>query len=85
MERESDEECPFLREERVVFCKAFPLSKVLPLEKVFDKENLCLLGWKRRYTSFVRLRRAKPETQLRTVERFGGGCGMRSGSSAGFS
>lgn len=38
----SDENCPFLQEEKVVFCKAFPMKKVLPLEKIFDKENICL-------------------------------------------
>ena len=35
-------ECPFLREEKVVFCTAFPVKKMLPLEKIFDKENMCL-------------------------------------------
>ncbi len=42
MEPENHEECPFLREEKVVFCKAFPLKKILPLQKIFDKENLCV-------------------------------------------
>jgi glycine cleavage system H protein len=37
-----NENCPFLKEERVVFCKAFSLRKILPLEKIFDKENICL-------------------------------------------
>lgn len=31
-----------MREEKVVFCKAFPLKKILPLEKIFEKESLCL-------------------------------------------
>jgi glycine cleavage system H protein len=35
-------ECPFLKEEKVVFCRAFPVKKMLPLEKIFDKENMCL-------------------------------------------
>ncbi len=35
-------ECPFLKEEKVVFCKAFPLKKILPLERIFEKENICL-------------------------------------------
>lgn len=36
------QECPFLKEEKVVFCKAFPLKKILPLDKIFDRENICL-------------------------------------------
>jgi hypothetical protein len=44
----SKKECPFLKEEKVVFCKAFPLKKMLPLDKIFDKENICL---KREYVS----------------------------------
>jgi glycine cleavage system H protein len=42
METANHEECPFLREEKVVFCKAFPLKKILPLQKIFEKENLCV-------------------------------------------
>jgi hypothetical protein len=41
-------ECPFLKEEKVVYCKAFPLKKMLPLDKIFDKENICL---KKEYVS----------------------------------
>ncbi len=26
----------------MVFCKAFPLKKMLPLDRVFDKENICM-------------------------------------------
>ena len=36
------QECPFLKEEKVVFCRAFPVKKMLPLERIFDKENMCL-------------------------------------------
>lgn len=38
----NNDECPFLKEEKVIFCKAFPLRKILPLEKIFEKENICM-------------------------------------------
>lgn len=34
--------CPFLKEEKVAFCRAFPLRKPLPCDRIYTKENLCL-------------------------------------------
>ncbi len=33
--------CPFLKEERVAFCRAFPVRKMLPFDKIYAKESLC--------------------------------------------
>jgi glycine cleavage system H protein len=42
MEREkSRERCPFLKEERVVFCRAYPLKKALPFDRISEEENIC--------------------------------------------
>ncbi|MCX8021595.1 MAG: glycine cleavage system protein H [Syntrophorhabdaceae bacterium] len=35
------EDCPFLKEKKVVYCKAYPLKKMLPLDRLFEDENLC--------------------------------------------
>lgn len=34
--------CPLLKDEKVIYCKNFPLRKMLPVEKIFESENLCL-------------------------------------------
>lgn len=34
--------CPFLKEEKVAFCRAFPIRKMLPFERLYLKDNLCL-------------------------------------------
>lgn len=34
--------CPFLKDEKVAFCKAFPVKKMLPFERLYLKDNLCL-------------------------------------------
>ncbi len=36
--------CPFLKEERMAFCKAFPIKKMLPLDRLYLKDSLCLRG-----------------------------------------
>ncbi|MBW2038826.1 MAG: glycine cleavage system protein H [Deltaproteobacteria bacterium] len=33
--------CPFLKEEKVAFCKAFPIRKMLPFDRLYLKDNLC--------------------------------------------
>ncbi len=33
--------CPFLKEERVAFCRAFPIKKMLPFDRLYLKDNLC--------------------------------------------
>ncbi len=39
--------CPFLKEQKVAFCKAFPLRKLLPFDRIYAEENICAT---RRYT-----------------------------------
>ncbi|MCX7856755.1 MAG: hypothetical protein N2513_02050 [Deltaproteobacteria bacterium] len=34
--------CPLLRDEKVIYCKNFPLRKMIPVEKIYQNENLCL-------------------------------------------
>ena len=34
--------CPLLRQERAIYCKNFPLKKMIPFERIFQNENLCL-------------------------------------------
>lgn len=41
---ENKDRCPFLREDKVAFCRAFPLRKPLPFDKIYARENLCLKG-----------------------------------------
>ena len=36
-----DIRCPFLKEEKVAFCRAFPIKKMLPFDKLYLKDNLC--------------------------------------------
>lgn len=36
--------CPLLRDEKVIYCRNFPMKKMLPVDRVFEKENLCLQG-----------------------------------------
>ena len=33
--------CPFLKEEKVAFCRGFPIKKMLPFDRLYLKENLC--------------------------------------------
>jgi len=33
--------CPFLKEEKVAFCRAFPIKKMLPFDRLYLKENIC--------------------------------------------
>jgi len=44
MERFLNKKCPFLGEEKVLICRAFPLKKPIPLDKVYAQENFCLKG-----------------------------------------
>lgn len=44
MKRKLKKSCPFLGEEKVLCCRAFPLKKPLPFEKIYGPENLCLKG-----------------------------------------
>lgn len=44
MKRGLKKSCPFLGEEKVLYCRAFPLKKALPFEKIYGPENLCLKG-----------------------------------------
>lgn len=34
--------CPLLRDEKVIYCKNFPLRKMLPVERISETENFCL-------------------------------------------
>lgn len=34
--------CPLLKNEKVIYCRNYPIRKMLPIEKVFENENLCL-------------------------------------------
>lgn len=42
MREERTKRCPLLREERAIYCKSFPLKKMIPFERIFQNENLCL-------------------------------------------
>jgi len=44
MEKLVSKKCPFLEEEKVLICRAFPLKKPIPLDKVYVQENFCLKG-----------------------------------------
>jgi glycine cleavage system H protein len=44
MEKFLSRKCPFLEEEKVLICRAFPLKKPIPLDKVYAQENFCLKG-----------------------------------------
>ncbi len=46
--RLSNTVCPFLGEEKVVFCRAFPLKKPIPFDRLYSPENFCLKGNYRR-------------------------------------
>jgi glycine cleavage system H protein len=35
-------QCPFLKDEKVVFCKAFPMRKMLPYDRLYLKEHICV-------------------------------------------
>ena len=35
-------QCPFLKDEKVVFCKAFPMRKMLPYDRLCLKDNICM-------------------------------------------
>jgi glycine cleavage system H protein len=39
--RQETKGCPLLREERVIFCKAFPLKKMLAFDRICKNENRC--------------------------------------------
>lgn len=34
--------CPFLKDEKVAFCKAFLMKKMLPYERLYLKDNICM-------------------------------------------
>ena len=34
--------CPFLKEEKVAFCRGYPIRKMIPFNRLYLKENLCL-------------------------------------------
>jgi hypothetical protein len=35
-------QCPFLKEEKVAFCKASPMKKILPYDRLYPKDNICM-------------------------------------------
>jgi glycine cleavage system H protein len=35
-------QCPFLKDEKVAFCKAFPMRKMLPYDRLCLKDNICM-------------------------------------------
>lgn len=36
--------CPFLKEQKMAFCKAFPVRKMLPYDRLCVEENICFRG-----------------------------------------
>lgn len=40
--RYSQKRCPLLKNEKVMYCRNYPIRKMLPVERVFENENLCL-------------------------------------------
>jgi glycine cleavage system H protein len=40
--RANTKRCPLLKDEKVIYCKNSRLRKMLPVEKIFELENLCL-------------------------------------------
>jgi len=37
-----EKQCPFLRAQKVTFCKAFPVKKMLPYDKLYLEDNICM-------------------------------------------
>ena len=35
-------QCPFLKDEKVAFCKAFPMRKMLPYDRLYLKDDICM-------------------------------------------
>jgi glycine cleavage system H protein len=35
-------QCPFLKDEKVAFCKAFPMKKMLPYDRLYHGDNICM-------------------------------------------
>lgn len=42
MKRDTKKGCPFLGEEKALYCRAFPLKKPLPFDRIYGPDNLCL-------------------------------------------
>jgi glycine cleavage system H protein len=34
--------CPFLKDQKVAFCKAFPIRKMLPYNRLYVQDNICI-------------------------------------------
>jgi len=34
--------CPFLKDEKMAFCKAFPVRKMLPCDRLYLQDNICI-------------------------------------------
>jgi len=34
--------CPFLKDQKMAFCKAFPLRKMLPYDRLYLQDNICM-------------------------------------------
>jgi glycine cleavage system H protein len=34
--------CPFLKDQKMAFCKAFPVKKMLPYDRLYLEENICM-------------------------------------------
>jgi len=64
MMMEGKNRCPFLKEQKVAFCKAFPLRKLLPFDRLYPDENICVT---RQYTQCPTYReKMKGETSARS-------------------
>ncbi len=37
-----EKQCPFLRAQKVAFCKAFPIKKMLPYDQLYLEDNICM-------------------------------------------
>jgi glycine cleavage system H protein len=37
-----EKQCPFLRAQKMAFCKAFPIKKMLPYDQLYLEDNICM-------------------------------------------
>jgi glycine cleavage system H protein len=37
-----EKRCPFLKDQKMAFCKAFPVKKMLPYDRLYLEENICM-------------------------------------------
>jgi glycine cleavage system H protein len=63
-----EKQCPFLRTQKVIFCKAFPVRKMLPYDQLCLEDNICMKA-EHRTCPVYRGDKVKPDTDQPSTQK----------------